>query len=92
MLHEELKADGLKVQVVCPGIVATEFHERQGLDLSALPRMSAGDVVTHTGMARHWSIAPTGDGEEESPSLPWSELAPKQSKRWRGLRTSETSS
>ena len=45
-LHEELKADGLKVQVLCPGVVATEFHERQGLDLSAVPRMSAPDVVT----------------------------------------------
>ena len=33
------------MQVVCPGVVATEFHERQGLDLSALPRMSAQDVV-----------------------------------------------
>jgi hypothetical protein len=27
-------------------VVATEFHERQGLDLSAVPRMSADDVVT----------------------------------------------
>jgi uncharacterized protein len=34
------------VQVLCPGVVATEFHERQGLDLSAVPRMSADDVVT----------------------------------------------
>jgi uncharacterized protein len=46
VLHEELKTEGLKVQVVCPGLVATEFHERQGLDLSAVPRMSADDVVT----------------------------------------------
>jgi short-subunit dehydrogenase len=46
VLHEELKSEGLKVQVVCPGIVVTEFHERQGLDLSAVPRMSAGDVVS----------------------------------------------
>ena len=45
-LHEELMSDGLKVQVLCPGVVATEFHERQGLDLSAVPRMSAQDVVT----------------------------------------------
>jgi uncharacterized protein len=45
-LHEELAPEGLKVQVVCPGVVATEFHERQGLDLSAVPRMSADDVVT----------------------------------------------
>jgi short-subunit dehydrogenase len=45
-LHEELKSQGLRVQVLCPGVVATEFHERQGLDLSAMPRMSADDVVT----------------------------------------------
>ena len=45
-LHQELSAQGLKIQALCPGIVATEFHERQGLDLSALPRMSADDVVT----------------------------------------------
>ena len=36
----------MEVHVVCPGIVATEFHVVQGMDLSALPRMSAGDVVT----------------------------------------------
>ena len=46
VLHEELKSAGLRFQVVCPGVVATEFHERQGLDLSAVPRMSAQDVVT----------------------------------------------
>jgi uncharacterized protein len=45
-LHAELASDGIKVQVVCPGVVATEFHERQGMDLSAVPRMSAEDVVT----------------------------------------------
>jgi len=45
-LHEELKSKGLRVQALCPGVVATEFHERQGLDLSAVPRMSADDVVT----------------------------------------------
>jgi short-subunit dehydrogenase len=46
VLHEELHAQGLRLQVVCPGVVATEFHERQGLDLSSIPRMSADDVVT----------------------------------------------
>jgi short-subunit dehydrogenase len=46
VLHEELAGEGLRFQVVCPGVVATEFHERQGLDLSAVPRMSADDVVT----------------------------------------------
>ncbi|MET0182683.1 MAG: SDR family NAD(P)-dependent oxidoreductase [Caulobacterales bacterium] len=46
ILHEELKLHGVQVQALCPGIVATEFHERQGMDLSAAPRMSAEDVVT----------------------------------------------
>jgi short-subunit dehydrogenase len=46
VLHEELQPQGVKVQVLCPGLVATEFHQRQGLDLSAVPRMSAADVVT----------------------------------------------
>ena len=46
-LHEEVKkSQGLRIQALCPGVVATEFHERQGLDLSAVPRMSADDVVT----------------------------------------------
>lgn len=44
-LSEELKTAGVHVQVVCPGVVATEFHERQGLDMSKVPRMSAEDVV-----------------------------------------------
>jgi short-subunit dehydrogenase len=46
VLHEELKPHGVRAQALCPGVVATEFHERQGLDLSAVPRMSADDVVT----------------------------------------------
>jgi len=45
-LHTELQPKGLSIQVLCPGIVATEFHERQGMDLSSVPRMSAADVVT----------------------------------------------
>ena len=45
-LSAELEGTGVTVQVVCPGVVATEFHERQGMDLSAVPRMSADDVVS----------------------------------------------
>ncbi|KOX03227.1 SDR family NAD(P)-dependent oxidoreductase [Micromonospora profundi] len=45
-LSAELDGTGVRVQVLCPGVVATEFHERQGMDLSAVRRMSADDVVT----------------------------------------------
>jgi uncharacterized protein len=45
-LSAELEGTGVNVQVVCPGVVATEFHERQGMDLSMVPRMTADDVVT----------------------------------------------
>lgn len=44
-LHAELEGTGVNVHVVCPGVVATEFHQVQGMDLSAVPRMSAEDVV-----------------------------------------------
>lgn len=46
ILSAELEGTGVRVQVVCPGVVATEFHERQGIDMSAVPRMTADDVVT----------------------------------------------
>ncbi|MFC7386256.1 SDR family NAD(P)-dependent oxidoreductase [Sphaerisporangium rhizosphaerae] len=45
-LAAELEGTGVAVQVVCPGVVATEFHERQGLDMSEVPRMTVEDVVT----------------------------------------------
>jgi uncharacterized protein len=45
ILSAELEGTGVKVQVLCPGVVATEFHSRQGLDLSTILRMSAEDVV-----------------------------------------------
>lgn len=45
-LAVELGPQGIQVQALCPGIVATEFHTRQGMDLSALPRMTADDLVT----------------------------------------------
>jgi short-subunit dehydrogenase len=45
-LNAELAETEVKVHVVCPGVVATEFHEVQGMDLSSIPRMSAEDVVT----------------------------------------------
>lgn len=65
-LHAELEDTGVSAHVVCPGIVATEFHEIQGMDLSAAPRMSPSDVVTAAlgGIARgEVVIAPGVDDE-----------------------------
>ncbi|MGW4809091.1 SDR family NAD(P)-dependent oxidoreductase [Kitasatospora sp. NPDC004272] len=45
-LAAELAGSGVSAHVVCPGVVATNFHSVQGLDLSAVPRMSAEDLVT----------------------------------------------
>ena len=42
----ELNGTGVGVQVCLPGLVATEFHTVQGIDLSKIPRMTAADVVT----------------------------------------------
>ncbi len=41
----ELNGTGVGVQVCLPGLVATEFHSVQGIDLSKIPRMTAADVV-----------------------------------------------
>lgn len=46
ILAHELEGTGVNVQVVCPGIVRTEFHSRQGIDLSRVPRMEPNQVVS----------------------------------------------
>lgn len=45
LLAQELRPQGLGVQVVCPGVVRSEFHTRQGMDMSDVPRMEPTDVV-----------------------------------------------
>ena len=45
VLADEVLEHGVRVQVVCPGVVRSEFHSRQGMDLSAVPRMEPQDVV-----------------------------------------------
>ena len=37
LLASELEGTGVKVQVLCPGMVRTEFHTRQGMDTSRVP-------------------------------------------------------
>jgi uncharacterized protein len=44
-LAAEVRDRGIQVQVVCPGVVRSEFHSRQGMDMSAVPRMEPGQVV-----------------------------------------------
>ncbi len=44
-LAGELGKTRVKVQCCLPGLVATEFHTVQGVDMSRMPRMSSADVV-----------------------------------------------
>jgi short-subunit dehydrogenase len=45
ILAQELEPSGVRIQVVCPGVVRSEFHTRQGMDLSEVPRMDPHDLV-----------------------------------------------
>ncbi|HVX97944.1 MAG TPA: SDR family NAD(P)-dependent oxidoreductase [Polyangia bacterium] len=45
LLAAELEGTGVKVQVVCPGVVVSEFHSRQGIDMSGRPRLPAEELV-----------------------------------------------
>jgi uncharacterized protein len=45
VLAGELRDAGVKVQVLCPGLVRSEFHSRQGVDMSEVPRMEPQSVV-----------------------------------------------
>jgi short-subunit dehydrogenase len=44
-LAAEVGDRGIQVQVVCPGVVRSEFHTRQGRDMSGIPQMEPGQVV-----------------------------------------------
>jgi short-subunit dehydrogenase len=45
ILAGELRDTGVRAQVLCPGVVRTEFHSRQGMDMSEVPRMEPASVV-----------------------------------------------
>lgn len=44
-LAAEVRDAGVRVQVVCPGVVRSEFHSRQGMDMSAIPQMEPRQIV-----------------------------------------------
>jgi uncharacterized protein len=45
LIAAELRDTGVRVQVVCPGVVKTEFHTRQNIDVSHMPRLDPQQVV-----------------------------------------------
>ena len=45
ILALELSGSGVRAQVVCPGVVRSEFHTRQGMDMSAVERMEPRSVA-----------------------------------------------
>ena len=45
VLANELAGTGVRVQVCLPGVIKTEFHDVQGMDMSQLPRMSPEDLA-----------------------------------------------
>jgi short-subunit dehydrogenase len=45
LLALELRDTGVRLQVVCPGVVKTEFHTRQNMDMSHMPRLEPHKVV-----------------------------------------------
>lgn len=45
LLALELRESGVRLQVVCPGVVKTEFHTRQNMDMSHMPRLEPEQVV-----------------------------------------------
>jgi len=45
VLAAELRDTGVRAQVVCPGVVRSEFHTRQGMDMTGRSRMEPDAVV-----------------------------------------------
>jgi short-subunit dehydrogenase len=69
LLAAELEDTPIRLQVVCPGVVATEFHTVQGMDLSAMPRMSAKDIVTACRRGLELGEVVTAPGVEDTSLL-----------------------
>jgi short-subunit dehydrogenase len=66
LLAAELEDTPVRVQVLCPAIVATEFHDVQGLDMSAVPRMTPQDVVKASWRGLELGEVVTAPGVEDT--------------------------
>jgi uncharacterized protein len=68
-LAGELARAGVRVQVCCPGVVATEFHHGTGIDPARLPvtPMDADDVITASRQALELGETVRVPGSRPSP-------------------------
>jgi short-subunit dehydrogenase len=66
ILAAELAGSGVRAQVVCPGVVRSEFHTRQGMDMSSMSRMEPDDVARASllDLERGIVVSVPGAGEE----------------------------
>jgi short-subunit dehydrogenase len=66
ILAGELRDTGVRAQVVCPGVVRSEFHSRQGMDMSAVPRMEPRSVAEASllDLARGIVVSIPGSGDD----------------------------
>jgi uncharacterized protein len=69
ILSSELRDTGVRVQVVCPGLVRSEFHSRQGLDMSSVPRMEPESVARASLSDLERGVVVSIPGAEDSSAL-----------------------
>jgi short-subunit dehydrogenase len=69
ILAGELRESGVRAQVVCPGVVRSEFHTRQGMDMSDVPRMEPHSVVQASLLDLERGIVVSIPGSEHEAAL-----------------------
>ncbi len=69
ILATELRDTGVRAQVVCPGVVRSEFHSRQGMDLSSVPRMEPDAVAEASLLDLERGVVISIPGAEDTSSV-----------------------
>jgi uncharacterized protein len=75
VLAGELRGSGVRAQVVCPGVVRSEFHSRQGVDMSEVPKMEPASVVAASLADLERGVVVSIPGAEDDSPLPAIEAA-----------------